>query len=147
MNAYPDACARAAEFQKRASLTQSFRRPLPDGQATILATQCEALFQHISNAGPQGATPGLLRMRYRDGELVVRYSGNSREGRLILSRGESFYTQVKFDERSITIYQSEQASFGFLRTDTAAVLDRTRPRASVSFGRTPSLSSLLKASA
>ena len=147
MNAYPDACARAADFQRRATLAQSFRRPLPDRQASTLATQCEALFEQIASSKQQGATPGLLRMRYRDGELVVRYSGNSNEGRIILSRGESHYTQVKFDERAITIFQSEQASFGFVRTDVAAVLDRKRPRASVSFGATPSLAHLLKASA
>jgi hypothetical protein len=86
-------------------------------------------------------------MRHRDGELLVRFSGNSQKGSMVLARGESFYTQINFDERSITIFQSQSLGFSFIRTDTGAVVDRRRPRASASYGRTPNLESLLKATA
>lgn len=142
---HPD--ARAADFQKSVSLPKSFKRPLGPQQAQNLANKCEQLFRHVNTATQQGAMPGTLRMRHRDGELLVRVSGNSQEGKLVLSRGESLYTQVNFNERAITIFQSQTSSHGFVRTEAAAVVDRQRPRGSASFGKVPCLESFLQAGA
>lgn len=147
MYSYPDPGARAVDFARRASLPHSYRRPLANAQAQSLVQQCEALFLQVTTATRPGCKPGQLLMRHRDGELSVRFSGNLQKGSMVLARGESHYTQVNFEERAITIFQSQSAGFSFIRTDTGAVVDRRRPKASASYGRTPNLDSLLKATA
>ena len=128
-------------------LLKTSRHPLAESQSTLLTRQAEQLFQVVSSAKRLGATPGTLVLSHRDGDLQVRFQGNARDGYMILSRGQSFYTRVSFAARKITIFQTQPAPYGFLRLDNAAVVERCRPRASHTFGRLPCLRTLLQASA
>lgn len=144
MHHYLDPHARAAEFTRSRSLVSSYRRPLGQEQILDLTQKCESLLQlaasRQSHAYPQGIS--VLR---RPGcpEIQARYSGNAEQGSVVLKSGPHEFTQVQFQKSAITIFQTSTKNYGSFPVDSAVVLDRRRPKASVMFGRAPELEALL----
>ncbi len=143
MHSYHDPHTRAAEFTRSRSLVNSYRRPLRADQLSDLTQQCESLLtlaaSRQSNAFPQGLS--VLR-RVGSPEIQARFSGNSQQGSLVFRSGHQEFTQIQFQKNSITIFQSSSSNSAF-PTDSAVVLDRRRPNASVMFGKVPELKELL----
>lgn len=135
---------RAAEFTRSRSLVATYRRPLAQEQISHLTRQAESLLQlaaaRQSNAYPQGLS--VLR-RVGSPEIQAHYSGNSEQGSLVLKSGHHEFTQVQFQKHAITIFQTSTSNYGSFAVDSAVVLDRRRPQASVMFGRAPQLETLL----
>lgn len=143
MHSYLDPHARAAEFIRSRSLVNSYRRPLRTDQLTDLTQKCESLLtlatSRQGNAYPQGLA--VLR-RIGSPEIQARYSGNSEQGSLVFRSGHQEFTQIQFQKNAITIFQSSTSNSAY-PVDSAVVLDRRRPHASMMFGRVPELEELL----